>query len=60
MKLLRQMASGFYLILFRRFSASFTGIIGRVVGFGRVGRVSTADDYFTRAANNMHVASVTT
>jgi hypothetical protein len=43
------MASGFYLIVFRRFSASFTGIIiGRVVGFGGVGRVdSTADDNFT-------------
>jgi hypothetical protein len=42
------MASGFYLKVFRRFSASFTGIIGRVVGFGGVGRVdSTADDNFT-------------
>jgi hypothetical protein len=39
------MASGFYLKVFRRFSASFTGIIGRVVAFGRVGRVdSTADE----------------
>ena len=38
------MASGFYLIVFRKISASFTGIIGRVVGFGGVGRVdSTAD-----------------
>jgi hypothetical protein len=46
------MASDFYLIVFRRFSASFTGIIGRVVGFGGVGRVdSTADDNFTRVAN---------
>jgi hypothetical protein len=36
------------LIVFIRFSASFTGIIGRVVGFGGVGRVdSTADDKFT-------------
>jgi hypothetical protein len=26
-----------YLQVFRRFSASFTGIIGRVVGFGGVG-----------------------
>jgi hypothetical protein len=42
------MASGFYLIVFIRFSASFTDIIGRVVGFGGVGRVdSTADDNFT-------------
>jgi hypothetical protein len=42
------MASVFYLIVFRRFSASFTGIINRVVGFGGVGRVdSTADDNFT-------------
>jgi hypothetical protein len=42
------MASGFYLIVFRRFPASFTGIIGRVVGFGGEGRVdSTADDNFT-------------
>jgi hypothetical protein len=41
------MASGFYLIVFRRFSASFTGIIGRAVGFGGVGRVdSTADDNY--------------
>jgi hypothetical protein len=39
MKPLRQMAAGFYLIVFRTFSASFTGIIGRVVGFGGVGRV---------------------
>jgi hypothetical protein len=54
------MASAFYLIVFRRFSASFTGIIGRVVGFGGIGRVdSTADDYFTRAAN-IHITSVTT
>jgi hypothetical protein len=47
------MASGFYLIVFRRFSASFTGIIiGRVVGFGEVGRVhSTVEDNFTRVAN---------
>jgi hypothetical protein len=46
------MASGFYIIVFRRFSASFTGIIGRVVGFSGVGRVdSTADDNFTRVAN---------
>ena len=46
------MASGFYLIEFRRFSASFTGIIGRVVGFGGVGRVdSTADD------NILHMSS---
>jgi hypothetical protein len=60
MKPLRQMASGFYSIVFRIFSASFTSIIGRVVGFGGVGRVdSTADDYFTRAAN-IHVASVAT
>jgi hypothetical protein len=43
------MASGFYLIVFRRFSSSFTGIIGRVVGFG--GGDSTADDNFTRVAN---------
>jgi hypothetical protein len=42
------MASGFYLIAYRTFSANFTGIIGRVVGFGGVGRVdSTADDNFT-------------
>jgi hypothetical protein len=42
------MASGFYSKVFRRFSASFTGINGRVVGFGGVGRVdSTADDNFT-------------
>jgi hypothetical protein len=42
------MASGFYLKVFRRFSARFTGIIGRAVGFGGVGRVdSTADDNFT-------------
>jgi hypothetical protein len=42
------MASGFYLIVFRRFSASFTGIIGKVVGFGVVGRADcTADDNFT-------------
>jgi hypothetical protein len=42
------MASGFYLIVFRRFSASFTGIIGIVVGFGGVGRVdSTANYNFT-------------
>jgi hypothetical protein len=42
------MASGFYLIVFRRFSASFTSIIGRVLGFGGAGRVdSTADDNFT-------------
>jgi hypothetical protein len=42
------MASGFYLKVFRRFPASFAGIIGRVVGFGGVGRVdSTADDNFT-------------
>jgi hypothetical protein len=42
------MASGFYLKVFRRFSASFIGIIGRVVGFGGVGRVdSTKDDIFT-------------
>jgi hypothetical protein len=43
------MASGFYLIVFRRFSASFTSITGRVVGFGGVGRVdtSTVDDNFT-------------
>jgi hypothetical protein len=46
------MASGFYLIVFRRFSASFTGIIGIVVGFGGARRVdSTADDNFTRIAN---------
>ena len=48
------MASGFYLIVFRRFSATFTGIvIGGVVGFGGVGRVvdSTVDDNFTRVAN---------
>ena len=45
-------SSGFYFIVFRRFSASFTGIIGRVVGFGGVGRVdSTADDYFTRTSS---------
>jgi hypothetical protein len=44
-----QIAYGFYLIVFRKFSASFTGIIiGRVVGFGGVGRVdSIADDYLT-------------
>jgi hypothetical protein len=60
MKPLRQMASGFDLIAFRRFSASCTGIIGKIVGFGGVGRVvSTADDDFTRAAN-IHVASVAT
>jgi hypothetical protein len=42
------MASGFYLKVFRRFSPSFTGIFGRVVGFGGVGRIdSTADDNFT-------------
>jgi hypothetical protein len=42
------MASGFYLKVFRIFPASFTGIIGRVGGFGGVGRVdSTADDNFT-------------
>jgi hypothetical protein len=42
------MACGFYLIVFRKFAASFTGIIGRVVGFGGVGRVdSTVDDNFT-------------
>jgi hypothetical protein len=42
------MASGFYFIVFITFSASFTGIIGRVVDFGGVGRVdSTADDNFT-------------
>jgi hypothetical protein len=42
-------AAGFYfIIVFRRFFASFTGIIGRVVGFGGVGRVdSTVDDNFT-------------
>jgi hypothetical protein len=46
------MASGFYFLVFRRCYESFTGIIGRVVGFGGVGRVdSTADDYFTRVAN---------
>jgi hypothetical protein len=47
------MASGFYfIIVFRRFSASFTSIIGRVVGFGGLGRVdSTADDNFTSIAN---------
>ena len=46
------MASGFYFLVFRRFYPSFTGIIGRVAGFGGVGRVdSTADDYFTRVAN---------
>jgi hypothetical protein len=46
------MASGFYFLVFRRFYASFTGIIGRVVGFGGVGRVnSTADEYFTRVVN---------
>jgi hypothetical protein len=44
------MSSGFYLIVFRRFSASFTGI-GSVVDFGGVGRVdSTVDDNFTRVA----------
>jgi hypothetical protein len=49
MKPLHTEAAGFYLIVFRRFPAtSFTGIIGRVVGFGGVGRVdSTADDNFT-------------
>jgi hypothetical protein len=42
------MASGFYSKVFRKFSAGFTGIIGRVVGYGGVGRVdSTADDNFT-------------
>jgi hypothetical protein len=46
------MASGFYLIVFRIFPASFTGIIGRVVGFSGVGRVdSTVDDNFTLGAN---------
>jgi hypothetical protein len=58
MKPLRQMAKGFYLIIFRKFSASFTSIIGRVVGFGGVGGVdSTAENYFARAAN-IHVTSV--
>jgi hypothetical protein len=60
MKPLHQMASGFYLIVFRKKSASFTGIIGIVVGFGGVCRVdSTAGDDFTRAAN-IHITSVAT
>jgi hypothetical protein len=42
------MASSFYLKVFGRFSASFTGIIGRVVGFGGAGRVDgTAENSFT-------------
>jgi hypothetical protein len=53
------MASGFYLIVFKRFSASFTGIIGKVVGFsGVLGRVDrTADDNFTRVSNIYVVVS---
>ena len=45
------MASSFYLIVFRRFFASFTGIIGRVVGFGGAGRLDSTADDFTRVAN---------
>ena len=51
------MASGFYLIVFKKLSASFTGIIGRVVGFGGVGRVdSAADDYFTSSKYTRHLS----
>jgi hypothetical protein len=51
------MAFGFYLIVFRRSSASFTGIIGRVVGFGDgVGRVdSTIDDNLFTCVANIYV-----